>query len=245
MVDIDAVGKNGEPRIFAGKWKRARSSGSNIPLPIRCRTTGWICLSKNANHRPGMRGNSVHTLSAPGILKIWRRISRGRGKPVVQGAENLFVYHQERFLCVHALLPNHSQSCRVRGCDASWGLRHPGGVIHQPVPGVRYQSRLDGGMYVREGEVSNHDWASFEIPGLPMLYADCSFGGSAYRQGNEMRWSHYFGNLDPMRLPCTLILASADARTQWLVDPTDNQSGEAWYDDAPVPGNLSSHKGKR
>jgi len=93
-----------------------------------------------------------------------------------------------------------------------------------------------GGMYVRPGEIANHDWAVFSIPDLPDAYADCSFGGGALLRGDEEGWNHYFGNLDPMRLPCTLALASKkeSSRPVWLNDPTDNQSGEAWYDDSPI-----------
>jgi hypothetical protein len=97
-----------------------------------------------------------------------------------------------------------------------------------------------GGMYVTPQGISNHDWARFSIPGLPERYADCSFGGSAYRDGATERWDHYFGNLDPMRLCCTLLLAPSKEtnRSQWIADPTDNQEGEAWYDDEAIPRDL-------
>ena len=238
MVDIDAVGKKRRTAHFRGKMEKGEefwieySFTNTLPynrmdlLEQKCKPSSWHAREQ----RPYLVGTRYLEDLAKDITgeeenplsrarKIYSYITKNVSyayMPSYQTIPNLAEYGaaMRRGDCgIQAAL--FINLCRVSGIKAGWM----------------------GGMYVRAGEVSNHDWASFEIPGLPMLYADCSFGGSAYRQGNEMRWSHYFGNLDPMRLPCTLILASArDAkRTQWLVDPTDNQSGEAWYDDAPVP----------
>ena len=88
------------------------------------------------------------------------------------------------------------------------------------------------GMYVTPHRVGNHDWATFQVPGLDeTFYADCSFGGGALRKGNLLGSGFYFGNLDVMRVPCTTILAPGPSLIAgpWRNDPTDNQSGEAWY----------------
>lgn len=88
-----------------------------------------------------------------------------------------------------------------------------------------------GGMYVTPNEVANHDWAWFRIPGIePMLYADCSFGGSALRRGDTLSSGFYFGNLDVMRLACTTALAYPGASVAWRRDPTDCQGPEAWLE---------------
>ncbi|NLY07302.1 MAG: transglutaminase domain-containing protein [Spirochaetales bacterium] len=102
--------------------------------------------------------------------------------------------------------------CRLSGIQADW----------------------QGGMYVTPDGVSNHDWAVFRIPGLKEpWFADCSFGGGAWREGNMDRWKFYFGNLDLMRFPCCTTLACHQVRQDgfWRNDPTDNQSGEAFYED--------------
>lgn len=95
-----------------------------------------------------------------------------------------------------------------------------------------------GGMYVTPSSVSNHDWATFQLPGSDeTFYADCSFGGSALRRGDTVSSGYYFGNLDVMRIGCTTILAPGAKSMQdghWRNDPTDNQKAEAWYEDRPL-----------
>lgn len=79
----------------------------------------------------------------------------------------------------------------------------------------------------------SHDWAMFYVAPYGWLYCDPSFGEGAYRNGNEVRREHYFGNLDPFRL------AACDEFQQPLtpdkklcrMDPYDNQNVEAEYAD--------------
>ena len=68
--------------------------------------------------------------------------------------------------------------CRCAGIPAQWqaGALCP--------PHRRGQPRLGAVLHCP------HGW----------LYADCSFGGSAYRAGALDRWDFYFGNLDPFRM---------------------------------------------
>ena len=78
-----------------------------------------------------------------------------------------------------------------------------------------------------------HDWAQFYIAPWGWMYADPSFGGSAYRAGDLERWKYYFGNLDIYRMPANSELQSAFVPPkQYLrADPVDNQCGEAEYPD--------------
>lgn len=101
--------------------------------------------------------------------------------------------------------------CRISGIPARWqsGL---------------YTTPLDAGM---------HDWAQFYIEPYGWLFADCSFGGSAYRDGDEARRQFYFGNLDPFRMP-----ANSDFQEELIppkkylrADPYDNQRGEVEFED--------------
>ena len=102
-------------------------------------------------------------------------------------------------------------------------------------------ARWQSGLYVAPGDEGAHDWAQFYVAPFGWLFADPSFGGSAYRHGNEERWNFYFGNLDPYRMP-----ANAEYQHDFYIpsrhlryDPYDNQDGEAEWDDGPVPGRLT------
>lgn len=94
-------------------------------------------------------------------------------------------------------------------------------------------ARWQSGLYVTPYYQGCHDWAQFYIAPYGWLFADCSFGGSAYRAGNYLRHQHYFGNLDPYRM-------AANSQFQWefdppksqlRADPYDNQRGEGEYGD--------------
>ena len=94
-------------------------------------------------------------------------------------------------------------------------------------------ARWQSGLYVTPYDVGCHDWAMFYVAPYGWLFADPSFGGSAYRSGNKLGHDHYFGSLDPFRM-------AANSQFQWefdppkaqlRADPTDNQRGEAEYPD--------------
>lgn len=100
---------------------------------------------------------------------------------------------------------------------------------------VKVPARWQAGLYMN-GETGSHDWAQFYVAPYGWLYADPSFGGSAFRAGDEARRDFYFGNLDPFRLP-----ANSEYQHNFFVpakflrhDPYDNQQGEAEYQDAPL-----------
>ena len=84
------------------------------------------------------------------------------------------------------------------------------------------------GIYARPGDVGNHDWAMFYVAPYGWLYCDCSFGGSAFQAGNEVRRDFYFANLEPWRLPlCYGFQQAFDGPRKYLrFDPYDNQNGE-------------------
>ena len=96
--------------------------------------------------------------------------------------------------------------CRMAGIPAKW----------------------ESGLYVSEYTQGCHDWAKFYLPTVGWVYADASFGGSAFRGNNDTRWKYYFGNLDIFRMP-----ANDDIQTDFTIskkqlrgDPIDNQRGE-------------------
>ena len=101
--------------------------------------------------------------------------------------------------------------CRIAGIPAKW----------------------QAGLYVTDYYTGCHDWAQFYIAPYGWVYADCSFGGSAWREGEFDRWNYYFGNLDIFRMPsCSEVVKEFDPPKKWLRgDPVDNQRGEFEYED--------------
>ena len=95
-------------------------------------------------------------------------------------------------------------------------------------------ARWQSGLYATPLSIGCHDWAQFYLESYGWLYADCSFGGAAYRAGEPERWDFFFGNLDPYRLPAaSCYQADFFRKKQYLrQDPYDNQMGEAEYEDA-------------
>lgn len=94
-------------------------------------------------------------------------------------------------------------------------------------------ARWQAGLYIFHEICGNHDWAEIYIAPYGWLSVDCSFGGSAFREGSQERREFYFGNLEPYRIPeCKDYQASLDPpRTYQRQDPYDNQTGEVEYED--------------
>ncbi len=92
-------------------------------------------------------------------------------------------------------------------------------------------ARWQSGLYTTPDSVGSHDWAQFYVAPYGWLFADCSFGGSAYRAGEEERREFYFGNLDPYRMPAASQFQHPFyPPMKWnRNDPYDNQVGEAEY----------------
>jgi transglutaminase-like putative cysteine protease len=100
--------------------------------------------------------------------------------------------------------------CRIVGIPAAW----------------------QSGLAVAPDYVGPHDWAMFRVEPQGWLWADCSFGSSARRMGEDARREHYFGNLDPWRM-----VANRRSYAQFEPpdlalrdDPFDNQRGEVSVD---------------
>lgn len=94
-------------------------------------------------------------------------------------------------------------------------------------------ARWQSGLHAMDVFTGCHDWAEFYVEPYGWMYADPSFGGSAYRMGHLERWNYYFGNLDVYRM-----VANSEMQTQFdppkqflKADPIDNQRGEIEYED--------------
>ena len=101
--------------------------------------------------------------------------------------------------------------CRIAGIPAKW----------------------QSGLYTTPYSAGMHDWAQFYIAPYGWLFADCSFGGSAYRNHDEENRQFYFGNLDPFRMPANSDIQEnfTPAKKFLRADTCDNQRGEIEYDD--------------
>lgn len=99
-------------------------------------------------------------------------------------------------------------------------------------------ARWQSGLYVTPYYQGCHDWAQFYVAPYGWLFADPSFGGSAYRAGNALRHNHYFGNLDPFRMAANSQFQWEfdPPKTQFRCDPYDNQRGEGEYADHGLTG---------
>ena len=98
---------------------------------------------------------------------------------------------------------------------------------------VGVPARWQSGLYANPLSIGNHDWAQYYVEPYGWLFADCSFGGSAYRAGNLVRWNFYAANLDPFRIPFASEYQQPfnPDKAYLRNDPYDNQNGEAEYED--------------
>lgn len=94
-------------------------------------------------------------------------------------------------------------------------------------------ARWQSGLYVTPYKAGSHDWAEFYIAPYGWLFADCSFGGGANREGNEEQRTFYFGNLDPFRMVANSQFQKEFEPPKMYIrtDPYDNQTGEIEYED--------------
>lgn len=101
-------------------------------------------------------------------------------------------------------------------------------------------ARWESGNEFFNCEPGSHDWAMVYLAPFGWLFVDPSYGGGAYRSGEIWRQRHYFGNLDPFRLPSNSQFQKQldPPMTYFRDDPYDNQCGEIEYAD----GSLTGHE---
>lgn len=94
-------------------------------------------------------------------------------------------------------------------------------------------ARWQSGLETSPASIGMHDWSQFYVAPYGWLYADCSFGNSAFHAGDEEKRDFYFGNLDPFRMCAASEFQHQfdPPMTHMRYDPYDNQDGEAEYED--------------
>ena len=127
--------------------------------------------------------------------------------------KNYFVHESSAENCARSrrgdcgvMAATFSTLCRIAGIPAKW----------------------QSGMVADPDSMGSHDWAMFYVAPHGWMFADPSFGGSAYRAGSELRHKHYFGNLDIYRNVTTNAFQAdfEPCSRFWRHDPYDNQVGE-------------------
>ena len=98
-------------------------------------------------------------------------------------------------------------------------------------------ARWQSGLSVEPDYTGSHDWAQFYLEGWGWLFADCSYGGSAFRNGSTERHRFFFGNIDPMRMAANRAYQAplVPEMHALRVDPYDNQAGEVERIGAKTP----------
>ena len=106
-------------------------------------------------------------------------------------------------------------------------------------------ARWTSGFCLTPTTVGSHDWTQFYVEPYGWLFCDPSYGGGAFRSGNEERRDYYFGNLDCFRMTANHEFQAefVPAKKFMRIDPYDSQSGEIEYDDAPLlSGEIQSKR---
>ena len=103
---------------------------------------------------------------------------------------------------------------------------------------VGIPAQWQSGLSVSPTGVGNHDWAMFYIAPKGWMYADCSYGASMARSGDEVLRKHYFGNLDTGRMVANRAFEAQFDPPMYgfRKDPYDNQTGEIEVDSVGLYG---------
>ncbi|MBQ4266054.1 MAG: transglutaminase domain-containing protein [Clostridia bacterium] len=129
---------------------------------------------------------------------------------------------------------DHGEYCAVN-LKGDCGLQALAMIVLCRIAGI--PARWQSGMSIDEDYIGSHDWVQFYLKGWGWLFADPSYGGSAFRAGSTKRHQFYFGNLDPMRMAATSVYQGEmePKKQQLRVDPFDSQSGEIERTGAAYP----------
>ncbi len=129
------------------------------------------------------------------------------------------------FMRYYFLMDRHAEFCALNG-KGDCGIQAILFITLCRIAGI--PARWQSGLCVDPDRCGSHDWAQFYVEPYGWLFADLSYGGSAFRAGSEERRRFYFGNLDPYRMVANsryqTDFAPAKQCDRW--DPYDNQNGE-------------------
>lgn len=179
-----------------------------------------------------------HLVFTPYLRQLTARVVSGCANPV-EKAKAIYDYVTQnvdyRFQPAYIQLDNIADRCaaQLRGDCGVMALLF---IAMCRIAGI--PAKWQSGLFAQPGDVGSHDWAMFYIAPYGWLWADCSFGSSSRRMGEEARRLHYFGNLDPWRMVAnsTFFAPLTPPDPQWRHDPFDNQTGELIADGRGLMG---------
>lgn len=169
-----------------------------------------------------------HIVFTPYIRALCAELSAGTDDPV-EKARRFYDYVTQQvkysFAPDYFTLPDIAETCLKTG-RGDCGIQALAFVTLCRCAGI--PAKWQSGLEVDPDSIGQHDWAMFYIAPFGWMFADPSFGGSAWRAGNLARHNHYFGNLDVYR--CVTVNGFQQdfepASRFWRADPYDNQVGE-------------------
>ena len=177
-----------------------------------------------------------HILFKPYLRELARDIVGGETNPLVKARK---IYDWLTSVPIYSFMPPYFTVADLTGFMATrlkgdCGLFALLFITLCRIAGV--PARWQSGLYTTPIEIGMHDWAQFYVAPYGWLFADCSFGNSAYHKGAMERRDFYFGNLDPFRMvAASEFQHEFDPPRKFLrYDPYDNQDGEAEYEDMPL-----------
>lgn len=97
---------------------------------------------------------------------------------------------------------------------------------------VGIPARWESGLKTEPKFIGAHDWVRFYTPSFGWRAADLSYGGSAWKRGDERLHRFYFGNVDPWRMAANarILGETGFPESEFRADPYDNQVGEMALD---------------
>lgn len=97
---------------------------------------------------------------------------------------------------------------------------------------VGIPARWESGLKTEPKFIGAHDWVRFYTPSFGWRAADLSYGGSAWKRGEERLHRFYFGNVDPWRMAANarILGETGFPEPEFRADPYDNQVGEMALD---------------
>lgn len=171
-----------------------------------------------------------HIRFTPYLRELTRSVTEGEENPLL-AAEKIyrFITSQVQYSFVRSYstvedIPEFTAANRKGDC----GFQALLFITMCRIAGI--PARWQSGLYATPLTVGSHDWAQYYVAPFGWLSADCSFGGSAFRQGDEKRRAYYGANLDPYRIPYASQFMHSFSREEEGLrdDPYDNQSGEVF-----------------
>lgn len=171
-----------------------------------------------------------HIRFTPYLRELTRSVTEGEENPLL-AAEKIyrFITSQVKYSFVRSYstvedIPEFTAANRKGDC----GFQALLFITMCRIAGI--PARWQSGLYATPLTMGSHDWAQYYVAPFGWLSADCSFGGSAFRQGDEKRRAYYGANLDPYRIPYASQFMHSFSREEEGLrdDPYDNQSGEVF-----------------